>query len=152
MSAVSAIRSGASLRLGLADIADLANVRRPVVTVWRTRSAGTDYPFPAPVQVRGGQEWFDGPEVVGWLERTGRGNNPDAREDLAAFASLDGRSPAGDETVFLGLTALLCLTRITGRPFGPADADDVLDLAEEADPDDEIVYREIETLGNRIGP
>ena len=152
MSDVSAVMSGASLRLGLADIAALANVRRPVVTVWRTRSADTDHPFPVPIEVRGGQEWFDGLEVVWWLEATGRGNNPDAREDLAAFAGLDGGSPAGDETVFLGLTALLCLTAITGRPFGTADSDDVLDLADESDPDDELLYREIEALGHRIGP
>jgi hypothetical protein len=140
------------MQLGLADVAALANVQRPVVSMWRTRSAATALPFPPPIDVRNGQEWFDGQQVVWWLEATARGNNADAREDLAAFAGLDGGSPAGDETVFHGLTALLCLTAITGRPFGPAETEDVLDLADETDPDDELLYREIEALGNRIGP
>lgn len=144
--------SATELRLGLADVAALARVQRPVVSMWRTRSAGTDLQFPTPVEVRDGQEWFDGSQVVAWLEGTGRGNNPSARADLAAYANLEGGSPAGDQVVFDGLTALLCLTAVTGRAFGAADAVDVLDLADEADPDDDLLYREIEALGDRVGP
>lgn len=147
MSALSAV----DLRLGLADVAALALVQRPVVSVWRTRSTGTDHPFPAPVETLDGQEWFDGRQVVEWLEATGRGNNPEARADLAAFASIDGGSPAGDQEVFFGLTALLCLTAIVGSPFGETAAGDILDLADEADPDNDLLFGEIEELGGRIG-
>lgn len=143
--------SATDLRLGLADVAALAHVRRPVVSMWRVRSSGTDQPFPAPVEIRDGQEWFDGRRVVDWLEVTGRGNNPDVGADLAAYAGVESGSPAGDEVVFLGLTALLCLTAINGGPFGDADAGDVLDLADGADPDDELLFREIESLGARLG-
>ena len=97
------------LRLSLPDIAQLARVQRPVVSVWRTRSAGSRSPFPPAIATELGQEWFDSTQVVDWLEATGRGNNPDARQDAAAFASLQDNSPVGDEHVFHGLTALLCL-------------------------------------------
>ena len=86
------ITSSAVLRLGLSDVAQLAHVQRPVVSMWRARSAGSDRPFPAAIDAARGQEWFDGTAVVDWLIATGRGNNPTARDDLAAYASLRTRS------------------------------------------------------------
>ena len=138
------------LRLSLRDIAQLARVQRPVVSVWRTRSAGGGSPFPAPIATELGQEWFDAAEIVDWLEATGRGNNPDARQDAAAFASLQDSSPVGDEQVFHGLTALLCLAAASGGALRGMDAADVLDLADEHDPDDECLYAEIDALGERL--
>ena len=75
--------SATALRLSLPDVAQLARVQRPVVSVWRTRSAGSGSPFPAPIATELGQEWFGAAEIVDWLEATGRGNNPDARQDAA---------------------------------------------------------------------
>src|ERR1019366_9046085 len=93
-----------SLLISLADVARLARVQRPVVSMWRSRSAATGIPFPAPVERAGAQERFDADQVVSWLELTGRGNNPDVRADVAAFASLAGVSSQGDEALFDGLT------------------------------------------------
>ena len=142
----------AVLRLGLSDVAQLAHVQRPVVSMWRTRSAGSDSPFPAPIDTARGQEWFDGASVVEWLIATGRGNNPSARDDLAAHASLVGGSPQGDQVVFDGITALLCLSVITGRALGSMSRADLIDLADEVDPDDEVLFGEIDSLAARLVP
>ena len=64
-----------SLLISLADVARLARVQRPVVSMWRSRSAATDSPFPMPIERAGPQELFDAEQVVSWLELTGRGNN-----------------------------------------------------------------------------
>lgn len=135
-----------TMLIGLADVALLAKVQRPVVSVWRGRAG---VPFPSPAGTTGGRELFDADELVEWLEATGRGNNPDVRADVAAFAALSG-APLTDEIVFNGVTALLSVYAVAG-PL-PDDADELLDLADETDPDDEYVYSEIEALGDRLSP
>lgn len=141
-----------ALRLGLSDVAQLARVQRPVVSMWRARSAGSDRPFPAPIETARGQEWFDGTAVVDWLIATGRGNNATARDDLAAYSSLDGGSPQGDQQLFDGITALLCLFTMTGRVLGSMSRDDLIDLADEVDPDDDLLFGEIDSLAARLVP
>lgn len=136
------------LLISLADLAVLAQVQRPVVSMWRKRPSRTGEPFPEPVEHVDGQDLFDAATTLDWLESTGRGNNPRARDDLAAFATLR-RTPLADRTVFAGVTALLCLIAIAGAL--PDDADQILDLADEADPDDELVYAEIDALGDQVG-
>ena len=144
--------SRTALRIGLADIARLTQVQRPVVSMWRSRSAHSDLPFPASIATEDGQEYFEVDEIVGWLEATGRGKNRTVREDAPAFASLDGGSPRGDEVVFFGLTALLCLAALSGQSLGRMTAGDLLDLADETDPDDELLFRELDALGARLAP
>ena len=136
-----------SLVISLADVARLARVQRPVVSMWRSRSAATDSPFPPPIEPAGAQERFDAEQVVAWLELTGRGNNPDVRAEVVAFTSLTGVSSLGDETLFDGLTALLTLKAITGQQLGALSTDALLDLADEADPDDSLLLREVTALG-----
>lgn len=138
-----------ALRISLPDIALLARVQRPSVSMWRSRFAESSTPFPAPVVMQGAQPLFDGHAVVDWLETTGLGNNPEARTDLAAFAALAGTDES-DAVVFAGLTALLCLSRFDVRL--PVDADDLVDLADDVDPDDEFLYSEITGLGERLEP
>jgi hypothetical protein len=139
-----------SMLISLADVARLAQVQRPAVSMWRSRSAASDSPFPQPIDRSGAQERFDAEEVVSWLELTGRGNNPDARADVAAFASLAGISPLGDERLFSGLTALLALKAVTGEQLGGLDAEALLDLADDADPDDALLLREVTALGEDL--
>lgn len=141
-----------ALRISLPDVARLAAVQRPVVSMWRTRSAKSDRPFPPAIAKELGQEYFDVDQVVEWIETTGRGNNKDARADAAAFASLDGGSPRGDETIFLGLTALLGLSALSGRQLGDLTKTEVLDLADDHDPDDRFLYREVAALSTRLVP
>ena len=138
-----------ALHISLPDVALLARVQRAPVSMWLQRYAGSCTPFPAPAAVRRGQSFFDGHQVVKWLETTGRGRNPDARSDLAAFAAL-AHADITDDTVFAGVTALLCLGRAVD-PL-PTDAVELLDLADDVDPDDEYLYREIDELGERAAP
>ncbi|MPZ67196.1 MAG: hypothetical protein GEU83_17385 [Pseudonocardiaceae bacterium] len=139
------------LQMTLVDIARLAQVQRPVVSMWRSRSATSDTPFPPPVATVRGEERFDSDAIVAWLEHTGRGNNPDARDDVAGYASPMGLSAQDDAVVFHGLGALLCLREIAGARLTDLPDDELLDLADDVDPDDEFLSTEIETLGDRRG-
>lgn len=138
-------KTGTALRLTLLDVSLLARVQRPVVSMWRTRSRTTGTPFPDPVESSNHQELFDADEVVSWLKQTGRGNNPDVAEDAAAFAS------NARENIEI-LSALLVLRALTGRELGGMDPEDVVDLAEEIDPDDEYIFREIEDYPASLRP
>jgi hypothetical protein len=139
-----------SLLISLADVARLARVQRPVVSMWRSRSAATDSPFPTPIERAGPQERFDAEQVVSWLELTGRGKNPDVRADVAAFTSLTDVSSLGDQTVFDGLTGLLTLKAITGEQVGGLSTGALLDLADDADLDDSLLLREVTALGEDL--
>ncbi len=138
------------LLMSLTDVAALARVRRPVVSVWRSRSAQSPRPFPQPVATVRGQQRFDVAEVVNWLEVTGRGNNSDVRADAAAFASPKGLTADDDSTVFDGMTALLCLEAITGAPLAGLASSAVSRLAREADEGDTMLVSEINALGVQL--
>src|SRR5260370_1112030 len=96
--------------LTLQDIADLAHVRRPVVSMWRRRLRvrGVEIPFPVPMQSADGIERFARDEVVAWLEATGRGNNVETRQDAPALSA-----PAGINIE--AVVVLLCLHALTGE-------------------------------------
>lgn len=139
------------LLLTLPDVAALARVQRPVVSMWRTRSAGTDRPFPEPAVRSGAQVLFDAYEVADWLITTGHGNNPAARDDLALFAALDTTTTASGATdldaTLAGLTALLALKATTGERLSGLTPAAVLDLADDVDSHDDCLYREVAALG-----
>ncbi len=135
--------------LQLSDVGLLAHVQRAAVSTWRARYADRSHPFPSPAQVVGGQELFTVDAVVDWLEATGCGNNPDARQDAVAF-TLSTAEVADDEVLFAGLGALICLRRAIG-PL-PADVDALVDAAELYDGDDELLFREVEAVGPLLEP
>lgn len=136
--------------LSLADVAALAGVQRPVVSVWRARSTGSHLPFPEAVTEQE-HERFDADTVVDWLEQTGRGNNSSPREDVAAFAFVNTITAEDDAVhAFEGLTALLCLKVITGRALAQCSPSELRDLADEADPDDVLLFREVAGLADRL--
>ena len=142
-----------TLRMTLSDVASLAQVQRPVVSMWRKRSSGGPMPFPAATAQVNGVEQFDADDVTAWLQATGRGNNPEARNDVAVFARLAaplGELPRDSRQTFDGLTALLALKVITGQPVGGMTAAELLDAADEADPDDVFLYTELEALGSAL--
>lgn len=140
------------LQMSLSDIARLAQVRRPVVSMWRTRAAASDLPFPAPLEGVVGEVRFDVDAVVEWLEASGRGNNRDVRADAPACSLPAGLSLRDDPLLFAGLTALLCLKVISGIEVGGASPSDVHAIAAGADPDDRLLRRELHQLGSRLGP
>ena len=121
------------------DIAGLARVQRPVVTMWRRRSRASAHPFPAPHHQQGGQEYFRREDVVTWLEDTRRGNNDQARADAATHSLLRGSSKEAEV-----MSALITLRHVIGEPLAALHHDDLLDLADEHDPDDKYLRREIE--------
>ncbi|KRE46116.1 hypothetical protein ASG92_11215 [Arthrobacter sp. Soil736] len=135
----------------LSDVAALAKVQRPVVSMWRKRSAGSAHPFPERAALEGGRELFDADQVAAWLAATGRGNNAEALNDVAAFARMPGAASGGVQRDTLnGLTALLTLKAITGKALGRMGPDELLDVADECDPDDLFLYSELENLGTSL--
>src|SRR5450830_110305 len=89
-----------SLLLTLPDVAALARVQRPVVSMWRSRSRDSDLPFPAPAIRTGKQELFDAGAVTEWLVATGRGNNPHVSEETALFAAVEPTGAIDEPTAF----------------------------------------------------
>lgn len=124
--------------MSLAQVARLAQVQRPVVTIWRSRPV-PGVPFPAPMP----DGRFETTKVLDYLEATGRGNNPDARIDLALHQAISKDTPSGQ---LEGLLALVAARVIVGQPLAQLDPDDVLDAVEEADGDDEWLWTEISDL------
>lgn len=124
----------------LRDIAALAGVQRAVVSTWRTRSTvgGRSFPFPVPVDDTGAILRFRRDEIVEWLRATGRGNNPDIHLDAPVWSAPDGVS-------LEELVALLCLRSATGEEIGELGHDELLDLAEDIDPEDRFLLREVRT-------
>ena len=141
-----------ALRMTLSDVAALAKVQRPVVSMWRKRSSGGPLPFPAAAERVNGIEMFDAGHVTAWLQATGRGNNPEARNDVAVFATLaqPRTEPRDSRLTFHGLTSLLTLKVITGHALANSTAAELLDAADEADPDDVFLYTELEALGSAL--
>ncbi|MBE0009804.1 MULTISPECIES: hypothetical protein [unclassified Arthrobacter] len=132
--------------MSLADVARLAQVARPVVSMWRRRYRDADLPFPAPTNSPPSQPAFDAAEIGRWLHDTGRGNNPSALLDADAFRSGIVADPAETDA----LTALLCLKVLSGRRLSGLSAVELLDLADDYDPDNHSLYREMEATGDKL--
>lgn len=135
-----------ALFISLSGIARLAKVQRPVVSMWRTRAVASDTPFPAPVAQDRGSEIFDARQVAEWIATTGRGNNPDVVEDAPAWARFDASSN-GDAGAFGSITALVALRAAADEPIGALNRDQLLDLADDVDPDDTCLQSEVIASG-----
>ncbi|WP_067896109.1 helix-turn-helix transcriptional regulator [Nocardia vaccinii] len=127
--------------LSLQDIADLAQVKRPVVSTWRNRPSvrGELIPFPPPVPTAARGERFRREDVLEWLERTGRGNNDAHRLDAPGITVPEGVS-------LDDLVALLCLQVCTGSELAGSTSEQRIELAREADPHDHMLVSEITGL------
>ncbi|WP_306231933.1 hypothetical protein [Agrococcus beijingensis] len=125
--------------IGMQGIARLARVQRPVVSMWRSRSRSADDPFPAPINHDPQRPTFDAAEVAAWLVRTGRGNNPEAPLDAAAYATPAG----GGADSSASLAALMTLRELHGAPIAALDAAELRRFALEIDPHDAMLRAEI---------
>ena len=127
--------------LSMSDIATLAHVQRPVVSMWRARprARGVRFPFPAPVTTVGGVERFDRDEIVAWLEATGRGKNDQARLDAPALT-------APDSTEVEDVVSLVCLSELSGAELAGLTLAELVALAERVDPEDRFLLREVRDL------
>ncbi|WP_167103382.1 hypothetical protein [Mycobacterium sp. DL592] len=125
----------------LQDVADLANVQRPVVSMWRKRQsvAGVSIPFPRPVEKINGVERFAPIDVIDYLRRTRRGNNLELEYDAPAIAVPDGVAIDDIET-------MLAWHVLTGAALCGTTVADRVRLAREFDPDDALLLSEVSTL------
>lgn len=127
------------ISLSLADVARLAHVQRPVVSMWRRRTKEGS-PFPAPLP----DGRFPAEAVVNWLEETGRGKNPDPRAELSVYATTSAGADAGQlRTLQVLLTARVLLD----APLAAMHFEDLLDSVDGIDPDDQFLFREVEAIG-----
>ena len=125
--------------VSLADIARLARVQRPVVSMWRKRptARGVIIPFPQPKATRDAHDVFDLAEVLDWLEQTGRGKNVEAR--VEAPLVLSHVTSDGDRGEAAALEAVVVLGAMSGRLLSDMAAHDILDLADELDTAAEVI-------------
>lgn len=104
--------------LTMQQVADLARVQRPVVSMWRTRHA--DFPQPETET----PATFDAVKVASWLASTRRGNNPDAGIDALIHSSrMDAVRARLDDA-----SALLLLQTLLGEPVVDLDPGRVLEV------------------------
>lgn len=130
------------LLIDLTGVARLAEVQRPVVSMWRSRFSASADPFPSSVHEKSGRPYFDAMSVAQWLTRTDHGNNRDAVADAAASAAprdFDIADPADIACV----DALLALNEVAGESLSDADPDSLRRLAEASDPDDSCLVTEM---------
>lgn len=149
----SAAESAGTSLVSMAEIATLAQVKRPVVSTWRRRYAD----FPVPAAQRGGHLLFDGAQVVEWLVRTGLGNTrPDQlRAELALYGIVAHADRTDPLRTVETLGALLCLRYLDERPLAdratastPEEAwAALLRRAERMDPENEFVLGELRAAG-----
>lgn len=105
--------------LSMAGVAELAGVQRPVVSMWRSRSASTDRPFPAPLT--DDPLTFDADKVAHWLAETGRGKNRQAVADVALHSNTLEAIMADPADA----SALLLLHHLRGEALMEAQFQDV---------------------------
>ncbi|WP_395106628.1 hypothetical protein [Actinomadura sp. SCN-SB] len=135
-----------ALLMSMTEIAELADVKRPVVSTWRRR-----YPdFPQPATEERGQQLFDAARVVDWLVETGRAKRSEIEGDLRihTLARLGARLPSS--ALIPTLTALICLRHLSGdEPLddgAPGLMARLRERADESDPDDDLLASEIRGL------
>ncbi|MDA4888399.1 hypothetical protein PFZ55_16030 [Streptomyces sp. MS2A] len=132
-------------RITYAEIAALAQVRRPVPTTWSRRHPD----FPAPIDYMDGRPLFDGRAIVDWLTSTGRGNT-DARRlraELALHTLAAWRTPDLPASVLVGtLTALICLRQQLDAPVSGQDWSGLLARAADLDPEDQFLLSELRAV------
>lgn len=129
--------------MSMRDIAELADVRRPVVTMWRRRHAD----FPGPVAGSATQPLFDPRSIANWLVSTGRADRERIEPDLSldTLAGLGGRIPPDD--LIASVTALICLRQLDDDELRADVSDDILGAlrarAVRSDMGDEMLATEI---------
>lgn len=140
-----------SVLISMPEIAELAGVQRPVVTVWRRRYNGS---FPRPVGGDAGRPLFDAQAILDWLVATGRANRETLEPDLRQYALWHLGTQMKPEDLIAFATALICLRGLDGDEPLQSDMGWARVLAERAsrvDPSDLLLLSEIKALPNDAG-
>ncbi|MFC0003513.1 DNA-binding protein [Micromonospora siamensis] len=119
------------------EIAQLAQVERPVVTTWRRR-----YPdFPGPVPGTSGQLLFPADAVLTWLLDRKLGNaEPEILRAERALHTLTGYAREhGGRHLVLSLGAALCLREMSGKVLSA----DPMKAARRFDPEDDFLLSDL---------
>ncbi|GGO19477.1 type II restriction endonuclease subunit M [Microbispora rosea subsp. aerata] len=130
--------------ISYAEIATLAEVRRPVVTTWARRH--TD--FPKPIRREAGRPLFDGREVVDWLLATNHGNasHQRLRAELALHTLAGWRDRLPAHVLVNALTALICLRQQQDAPLADSEWASILRQAGRFDAEDTFLHAELRAL------
>ena len=134
-----------SLRMSMAEIAELADVKRPVVTNWRRRYRS----FPAPIGGNALELLFDSRQIADWLIATGRDPGGRIEADLSLYALTDLGTGLPANNLLAWVTALICLRNLDSEPLAGVAADSCEALATRAarlDPRDMCLRAEIGSL------
>lgn len=131
----------APLLIDLTGVARLADVQRPVVSMWRSRFSTSDDPFPPSIHEKGGRPYFDALSVAQWLTRTDHGNNPDAIADAATTAS-PADFDIADASDVARIDALLTVNAVADEPLAALDQTALHRIAQASDPDDSCLVAE----------
>jgi predicted DNA-binding transcriptional regulator AlpA len=135
-----------SVLISMPEIAELAGVQRPVVTVWRRRYNGS---FPRPVGGDAGRPLFDAQAILDWLVATGRANRETLEPDLRQYALWHLGTQMKPEDLIAFATALICLRGLDGdEPLqsGTGWARVLAERASRVDPSDLLLLSEINAL------
>jgi hypothetical protein len=142
-----------ALLMTMTDIAELAGVQRPVVTMWRRR-----HPDSFPGQAGGDETHpqFDPDEVADWLLTTGRIERDRAEQELALFMLTGLAASYPKQDVVAAVTALICLRYLAGEndPLADGDGDPIAGtraLALDLDPSDDVVLTEVRSIPLHAG-
>ncbi|MGB3440559.1 MAG: hypothetical protein WBA97_17570 [Actinophytocola sp.] len=127
------------LLMSLPEIAELAGVRRPVVTTWRRRHPD----FPAPVTMSEARPLFNGHDVCSWLVETGRAGRAEIEPDLRVYALAAVAQQAGTHRLLDTASALLCLQHLDGEPLRDATPAELITRADAVDIEDHLLCSEI---------
>ena len=133
--------------MSMTEIAELARVQRPVVTMWRRRHRD----FPAPGGGDAAQPLFDPRQVADWLISTGRADRDQIEPELSLYTltGLADQYPGTD--LVAAVTALICLRYLTdeNEPLADGTDDDLAVLRGQAaaiDPDDLLLRSEVHAI------
>ena len=137
-------------RMTYADVANLAEVQRPVVSNWARRHAD----FPAPISHKNGSPLVDGFAVAQWLIDTDHGNADPRhlRAELALHSLTAWGHALPMPRLIDALTALICLRPGFDGRLGDADWSAILDHAADLDEEDELLLHETRAIPESLGP
>lgn len=133
--------------MSMTDIAELAQVKRPVVSTWRRRRLN----FPQPAGGDPSSWLFEPRPVADWLVARGTITTERADQELALYTLAGVASQYQGPDFIAAVTSLICLRYLTNENEPLADGtDDALAAvrcnAETVDPDDEFLLSEVTAI------
>ena len=133
------------LLMSMTEIAELAQVKRPVVTTWRRRY----HDFPPPVGGDAMSPLFDSRQVADWLIATGRDKEGRIEADLSLHTLAGLGTGMAPRDLVAAVTALICLRALDDEPLATASGDlrdDLMRRAARLDPHDVCLLSETALL------